>query len=280
MANCLIGLGSNLGDRAAYLQSALDQIRTLPQTSFIARSSFRDTNPAGGPVKTPYLNAAARIDTSLTPQQLLGELQQIENSLGRVRDERWGPRTIDLDLLLYDQLELDTPKLALPHPRMSFRRFVLEPANEIAAEMIYPINGWAIRQLITHLGRGNRLIVLQSADDSKAELLRELSHLPNVRTIFRQQTSPFESRRKKTLDWLITDWIVSKALFLHGCETNQFGLGFPPNLVVIWQPEITSDLEDLYRDRRLMTSPPSLWLPGVSIEQARQEVIAAMAAME
>src|SRR5262245_24890681 len=148
MANCLLSLGSNLGDRGAHLQASLRCLGSLPQTSLIAQSSFRDTNPVGGPAaQDPYLNAAALIETSLALHQLLAQLQRIENELGRIRTERWGPRTIDLDLLLYDQLEIESPELTLPHPRMSFRRFVLEPAAEIAAEMVYPINGWTIRRL-------------------------------------------------------------------------------------------------------------------------------------
>ena len=100
------------------------------------------------------MNAAALLETDLPPAALLAALQDIERRLGRIRAERWGPRTIDLDLLLYDQLELETPELILPHPRMSFRRFVLGPAAEIAAEMAHPVCGNTIGGLVTAaLGR-------------------------------------------------------------------------------------------------------------------------------
>ena len=191
MANCLIGLGSNLGDRGEQLRAAIEQLKQLPQTVFIAESRFRDTKPAGGPAsQPPYLNAAARIDTSLEPPRLFAELQRIENELGRVRDQRWGPRTIDLDLLLYDQVELDTPELILPHPRMSFRRFVLEPAAEIAREMVYPINHWTIGQLIDFADEGRTTISLSPAHSAKfrrspaTSLLQSLEALPQVQPLY------------------------------------------------------------------------------------------------
>jgi deoxyadenosine/deoxycytidine kinase len=91
------------------------------------------------------------LETSLPPRELLGLLQQIENELGRHRTERWGPRPIDLDLLLYDELVLATPELTLPHPRLTWRRFVLEPAAEVAGSMIDPTTGWSIARLLAHL---------------------------------------------------------------------------------------------------------------------------------
>ena len=108
--------------------------------------------PIGGPPdKQRFLNGALRAETSLGPHELLACLQQIENRLGRQRAERWGPRTIDLDLLLYDELVLDTPSLVLPHPRMAWRRFVLEPAAEVAGAMLHPTIGWTIARLLEHL---------------------------------------------------------------------------------------------------------------------------------
>jgi 2-amino-4-hydroxy-6-hydroxymethyldihydropteridine diphosphokinase len=117
-----------------------------------ARSRPYQTKPVGGPPgQDDFLNAALRINTTLSPQQLLKLLQDVEAELGRERVERWSQRTIDLDLLLYDSLILNHDNLQIPHPHMSFRRFVLEPAAEIAGTLIHPQNGWTIQQLLNHL---------------------------------------------------------------------------------------------------------------------------------
>jgi 2-amino-4-hydroxy-6-hydroxymethyldihydropteridine diphosphokinase len=121
----------------------------------LATSRWRGTKPVGGPAgQSEFLNGAALLGTSLTPQQLHAVLQQVEAAAGRTRESRWAPRTLDLDLLIYDDLVIDTPDLTLPHPRMSFRRFVLEPAAEIAPDVRHPTIGWTIQELRDHLQRG------------------------------------------------------------------------------------------------------------------------------
>ena len=118
MPVCLIGLGSNEGNRQATLDAAVAEVTGQPQITIAAVSSWYETAPIGGPPQQArFLNGAARAETSLEPHALLSCLQGIEDRLGRQRAERWGPRTIDLDLLLYDELVLDTPSLVLPHPR-------------------------------------------------------------------------------------------------------------------------------------------------------------------
>jgi 2-amino-4-hydroxy-6-hydroxymethyldihydropteridine diphosphokinase len=124
-----IGIGSNLGDRAAYAERALTEIATLGGVARV--SSFYRTAPWGNPDQPWYLNAVVAIETALPPRTLLERLRAIEESMGRVRDERWAPRTIDLDLLLYDDLELDEPGLRVPHPYLRERAFVLVPLAEI-----------------------------------------------------------------------------------------------------------------------------------------------------
>ena len=101
-----------------------------------------------------FLNGAVLVETSRSPRELLALLQQIESQFGRERRERWSDRTLDLDLLLYGEVVTDTPSLTLPHPRMSFRRFVLEPAVEIAPEMVLPTIGWTLERLLAHLDEG------------------------------------------------------------------------------------------------------------------------------
>jgi len=152
MPSCLIGLGSNLGNRRQTLDQAVERLGQHPQVSLTARSGWFETAPAGGPPgQGPFLNGAAALKTSLAPHALLAVLRRIEAEPGRRRTERWGPRCLDLDLLLYDELVLDTADLTVPHPRMAWRRFVLEPAAEVAPGMVHPTTGWTIRRLLDHL---------------------------------------------------------------------------------------------------------------------------------
>ncbi len=152
MATCLIALGSNLGDPRRTLSSATQLLSATHDVQVVAESRFYQTSPVGGPEgQDDFLNGAVRLETSLSPSQLLQVLQRIEYELGRVRHQRWAARTIDIDLLLYDQITLDTPDLVLPHPRMVSRRFVLAPAAEIADDMIHPTSSWTIGQLLANL---------------------------------------------------------------------------------------------------------------------------------
>ena len=124
-----IGLGSNLGDRLALLKHGLDRLCRLG--SMIGVSSLYETAPVGGPDQDPYLNAVGLIETTFSAHDLLAALLEIESAAGRVRNERWGPRTLDLDLLVFDDLCLDGPDLEVPHPRAHERRFVLAPLVEV-----------------------------------------------------------------------------------------------------------------------------------------------------
>jgi 2-amino-4-hydroxy-6-hydroxymethyldihydropteridine diphosphokinase len=143
----LLALGSNLGNRRETLESAWKEIGNLPETKTWRISRFYETKPVGGPINQPdFLNAAGVIATTLPPQQLLEQLQEIENRFGRVRTEHWGARTLDIDILLYGNQIISTPTLTIPHPEMLQRRFVLEPAEEIAADTVHPITGQTIRE--------------------------------------------------------------------------------------------------------------------------------------
>jgi 3-oxoacyl-[acyl-carrier protein] reductase len=139
-ARAYIGLGSNLGDRRHMLEQALTLLGSTEGIQIERVSTFHETSPVGGPPgQGPYLNAAAILQTALEPMALLHVLQKIEGSLGRVRHERWGPRTLDLDLLLFEDRILQTPELSLPHPLLQERRFVLAPLAEIAPAIRHPI---------------------------------------------------------------------------------------------------------------------------------------------
>jgi 2-amino-4-hydroxy-6-hydroxymethyldihydropteridine diphosphokinase len=134
-----VGLGGNLGDPAAALQDALDALDRIFGVELTAVSSVYQSAPVGLSAQPDFLNAVARIDTSLEPGELLEQLLRIETEQGRVRvGERFGPRLIDLDLLLYNETVLQSEVLTLPHPRMLERRFVLEPLAELEGDMGLP----------------------------------------------------------------------------------------------------------------------------------------------
>jgi len=152
MPRTFVALGSNLGDRQASLDRALRRLRAEPSVSLRAVSSYYETAPVGGPAdQGAYLNAAAALETSLSPDQLLARLLNIETDLGRVRSERDAPRTLDLDILLYDDLIRSTPDPIIPHPRLHQRRFVLVPLAEIAADLVHPVLKKSIHALLDEL---------------------------------------------------------------------------------------------------------------------------------
>jgi 2-amino-4-hydroxy-6-hydroxymethyldihydropteridine diphosphokinase len=154
MTTVYLGLGSNLGDRRRNLEAALDALRAHPQIAVTAVSSFLETDPVGGPPgQGKFLNAAAKIETDLSPEALLKELKRVERSLGRKPGPRWGPREIDLDILLCGDTILETGTLVIPHPRMRERRFVLEPLAEIAPAARDPVTGRTVRKLLALLDR-------------------------------------------------------------------------------------------------------------------------------
>lgn len=143
---CAIALGSNLGDSQQILGAALRQLDADAQIEVVACSQLYRTAPVGPP-QPDYLNCCALLQTSLTPTALLRRLLAVEAAFGRVRRQRWGPRLLDLDLLLFGDWVIDTPTLQVPHPRMHERAFVLVPLAEIAPDWIDPVSGKAIAQL-------------------------------------------------------------------------------------------------------------------------------------
>ncbi|MEQ8464020.1 2-amino-4-hydroxy-6-hydroxymethyldihydropteridine diphosphokinase [Coleofasciculus sp. E1-EBD-02] len=142
-----IALGSNLGDSRAILEAAIVMLAKTPGITVTSQSSWYRTAPIGPP-QPDYLNGCVILEVQLTPHDLLQTLLSIEKQFGRERRERWGPRTLDLDILLFDNLIIDTPTLQIPHPRMTERAFVLVPLAEIAPDWIEPKSGCAIAQLV------------------------------------------------------------------------------------------------------------------------------------
>lgn len=148
MSVAWIALGANLGDREGTLRAAFEVLRALPGVRDARMSSRIETAPVGPP-QPAYLNACARLEIEgWDPRRLLETLHSVEASFGRVRGERWGPRTLDLDLLLFDDRVLEAPGLALPHPRMHERAFVLEPLAELDPSLRHPVLGKTVVELL------------------------------------------------------------------------------------------------------------------------------------
>ncbi len=147
MARVFIGVGSNIGNRLGYLNRAIEEIGRDPEIRFLRRSTIRETDPVGGPPQGKYLNAVLEIQTGLTPEALHAHLRDIENRLGRERKERNAPRTLDLDILFYDQMTIESDRLTVPHPRLHERLFVLEPLAELEPGWIHPKLNKTVGQL-------------------------------------------------------------------------------------------------------------------------------------
>jgi 2-amino-4-hydroxy-6-hydroxymethyldihydropteridine diphosphokinase len=136
VSRCAIGIGSNLGDRTAHLSAAVDGLTAICEIAGV--SSVYETAPVGGPAQGLFLNVVVVAHTARTPHVLLRDLLFIERARGRVRDARWGPRTLDLDLLLWDRAVVDEPGLRVPHPQLLQRRFVIEPLLEVWPDACMP----------------------------------------------------------------------------------------------------------------------------------------------
>jgi len=151
MRRAYVGIGSNLGDREFLIRKAVESLRQLPQTNVSGVSSLYDTEPVGETEQPPFLNAVAWIETELAPRELLWQMLLIEKRMGRVRSKRWGPRSIDLDLLFYDDELIEEPDLSVPHPEAHRRAFVLLPLLELDPNFRHPVTGETVRRMIQKL---------------------------------------------------------------------------------------------------------------------------------
>ncbi len=155
MNRAFLSLGSNLGFRRRNLEEALRRLED-DRLRICRVSSIYETEPVDLPGQPWFLNQAVEIGTSLTPFELLGRIRRVEEVLGRRREQPKGPRTIDIDILLYGELALETPELVIPHPRMTERRFVLQPLTELAPDLEHPITGKSLRRILAGI-RGQQV---------------------------------------------------------------------------------------------------------------------------
>lgn len=152
MTRAYISLGSNMGDKVASLKQAVELLQAHEHIQVIRVSSIYDTDPVGYEDQDVFMNIVAEVETELTGEELLTVCQSIEQELKRVRVVRWGPRTMDLDIILYGDEVIDTPILTVPHPRMHERAFVLVPLVELNAEVIHPVHRKSAEELLSENG--------------------------------------------------------------------------------------------------------------------------------
>ncbi len=170
---CYIGAGSNIGDRRQHLRRAHQLLDALPKTRLIATSALYETEPVGSFPQPWFLNEVVSLQTQLTPEELLEHCLWIEKQEGRVRSIRWGPRTLDLDILLFGNRIIQDQQLQIPHPRMASRRFVLLPLSKIAPATLHPVFKKNILTLLDELPEKQGVSVTSPSLHHKTLLLRE-----------------------------------------------------------------------------------------------------------
>jgi len=144
---CYLGLGSNIENRADYLKKAKDELEAVPEIAILRSSTIIETEPFGKTDQNNFLNCVLEIETDLNPRKLLQVCNKIEDKLGRVRDEKWGSRTIDIDILIYGDEINDSPKITLPHPGIHLRKFVLDSMVELCPNLVHPKLNKTIKKL-------------------------------------------------------------------------------------------------------------------------------------
>ena len=287
MAKSLLALGSNLDSPLAYIRQAIHHISRLPSQQILARSSFHRTDPIGGPAdQGAFLNGCLLLETSLSPEELSDKIHEIEKEMGRERRQRWAARNIDIDLLLFDRQTFHSPKLIVPHPRMSFRRFVLEPACEIAADWIHPCCGWTLARLLSQLQQRRPLVAVVTTEPTDAQRLSsaigehfrctllegdqgplDLSAPGDLQPIQFAAGGRFPARRGLE--------VASDVLVGSFCQESFSRLQTTPALVVVWNS--TTESEATIRGR-IQWRGPLAFIAGTDFDKTSSEAIAAVSA--
>lgn len=295
MAQALVALGSNVGARRQTLDAACRDLAAVPGISIARTGRWYETSPVGGPVgQEVFLNGAALLETSLDPSALLDVMQAVEVEHGRVRDVMWGPRTLDLDLLLYDDVVLRSSRLVLPHPRLSYRKFVLEGAVEIAGAMRHPLLDRTLDELLRHLATAPRYVAFvghaagfrmqfaaEAADaagallvDATADDVPPFEALSSVDGLRPSQVIQFATARatavRASLDTAAHRWVVDDGWWHDEAQTLATRAGMnnlPADLTTPPTPRLLA---------RLIASPtsshaPTSGLPEVVLDVSRRE---------
>ncbi|MBI4666953.1 MAG: 2-amino-4-hydroxy-6-hydroxymethyldihydropteridine diphosphokinase [Nitrospinae bacterium] len=151
MPEAYLSLGSNVGDRAGYIRAAVELLIAGGGAALAATGRFYETEPVGEKDQPWFVNTAIMIETSMTPEGLLARLKQIEKQMGRIDTGRWGPRVIDMDIIFYDGLVMDTAELKIPHPLAHARRFVMAPLADMAPEFVHPALGRTVKGILSSI---------------------------------------------------------------------------------------------------------------------------------
>jgi 2-amino-4-hydroxy-6-hydroxymethyldihydropteridine diphosphokinase len=284
MPTCLLGLGSNVGDSEATLQKAVAEITALPNLQVVRHSTWHRSRAVGGPAgQAEYVNGAAIVETTIAPLTLLAELQQIETRLGRVRGERWGPRTLDIDVLLYGSEVSETAMLTLPHPRMTFRRFVLEPAVEIAPKMLHPVIGWPIERLLMHLEKASELVAIVSPSDAVREQVAKAAVDRCGAVAAKRPTFDTVEHHWPSLwtTWLQMPTRASRKPDAAGAQTPvlPYAAAAFPKLSILLDADVARRGADKLRWSTLVRQPgrgPTLRLQSSDLPEIETEVLAAV----
>lgn len=299
MPRCLISLGANLGDPLSSMKQALHWLKKSFGEASVNASRFYRTPAIGGPEnQQEFLNAVVALETDQSPWDVWHVIRDVEQRMGRTRNLRWEARAIDIDVLLYEDQRIWTPHFKIPHPRMSMRRFVLEPALEVAANWVEPVSGWSIQKLFEHVTAGPPSILVcgdaaQDLPSCTQDALQQLS-LSTSQTFSFPNCEPADLN--KSDPWFCTlPWTqLAPSLCIPALDLLRLQFEIPKVLVVAAAPPPDIDVawEDWLRcwadalgmrsssAAKMQWNGPRYLLPMQDRQWATHELVAAVQAMQ